>query len=262
MLYGEDGADRLFGGWGDAVDQLFGGGDIDRFLQPRYQINLTVIDEDQIKDYAANEARIYFAWLEKGWTDEEVESIDVGLDWLHHLTGGNRLLRMPDRVTELQFNRVYGLSDDGLGLLATNSGGGMINFADMAFLPGIGTDETVVHEIGHNWDDQFDALFFAGLSDWKLWNVAEYGIPAGYMQANRFGTLQWYDVDETWAWIYSSNAEFSRSDNYGQTNPREDFATCLETYYALTDPLSGANPKSNWLSKWNYINDWIARMRG
>ena len=52
-------------------------------------------------------------------------------------------------------------------------------------------------------------------------------------------------------YIYASTAQFARLDGYGKTNPKEDFASSLETYY------SGANAAANWQSKWNFIDNFL-----
>jgi Ca2+-binding RTX toxin-like protein len=260
-LYGESGNDGLFGGWGDGKDTLIGGTGRDRFLQSEYEVNFNIIDEDVVSDLAYEDARVTFRRGDVNWADSEIISIDKGLGWLHAKTNNTTLLELPDAVTELEVTRISSIPTTNPGtVLGDNDGKGHIRITTGGVNAGT-LDNTIVHEIGHNWDQQLDAIFFAALSDWKVWNLTDNGaVPAGYRQADTFGKLQsWTEGGKTYCWIYKSDAQFSRADGYGRSNVREDFATCIETYYDLTKPGSTENAASNWQSKWNYIDDWFAR---
>jgi Ca2+-binding RTX toxin-like protein len=261
ILFGGAGNDGLFGGWGDGRDTLWGESGRDRFLQTQYEINFFIIDEDLVQDLAYEDARVFFSRGDVNWTDAEVIAADKGLAWLHAKTNNTTLLEMPDSFTELNFRRVSFVSADSANtLLGDNSGGGRIRITNWGITAG-NVDATVVHEIAHNWDQEIDMFFFAALSGWREWNLTDDGaVPSGFTEAAKFGQPQrWTEGGDMYCWIYKSDAQFSRADGYGRTNPREDFATCLETYYALTKPGSTENPASNWQGKWNYINDWLAR---
>ena len=263
-LFGGAGNDGLFGGWGDGQDSLTGGAGADRFLQSRYDIKLTPIEEDKIQDLAYEDANVLFARGDKNWTDKEVIAADEGLAWLHKTTNNTSLLKTPGSDKPMSLSRFGYLEHDGMAAAGINSSG-KIWIADN------GTNgEVVVHEIAHNWDQQFDSIFFAQLSGWEVWNLTTNPtIKSNYLQAARFGEKQsWVSGGQKYCWIYRADAQFS--DTYGRTNPREDFATCLEKYYALTKGTdAGAatgtrpatNPAANWQAKWNYINDWLARKR-
>ena len=133
----------------------------------------------------------------------------------------------------------------------------------------IDPDELIVHELSHNWDTGFQILFFSALSDWKIVeltvfdvNANKYLVPAGYTQASTFGKANsWTSGGKTYAWVYRSNAEFARPDGYGRSNPYEDFASTVETFYVLAKTGVGKAGADTWLSKWNYVNDWLKTIK-
>ena len=88
----------------------------------------------------------------------------------------------------------------------------------------MGLKRLVFHEIGHNWDDELSSFaYFKTLSDWQPWYP---NLPplAGYTAANM--NL----VGEAEPWVYANSATFA--ENYGRTNPYEDFATVFEALFA------------------------------
>src|SRR5262249_56966694 len=100
----------------------------------------------------------------KNWTSEEIEQVDKAFAIVHNETGNTRLLKRKDGV-ELTFWR------DGRSDFAgsnSNREPGRIRLGDGAlkatetFLVG-----TVIHEIGHNWDNENDNWDgFLRLSGW------------------------------------------------------------------------------------------------
>lgn len=149
-------------------------------------------------------------------------------------------------------------------VLADNDSRGTIRVTSAALSGTWGpVDQTVVHEIGHNWDDEnLDWAGFLSLSGWEVWDLtANPTVKTGYTQATDLSgsasNLYWTAGGHTYCWIYRTGMQFSRSDGYGRTNPYEDFATCVETYYALAQGYIGANPASNWQAKWNFINTFL-----
>lgn len=54
-------------------------------------------------------------------------------------------------------------------------------------------------------------------------------------------------------WIYASNANFA--ENYGRTNPSEDFATVFEAMFAEVAGTTYSGP--NITSKFNYIETFV-----
>jgi len=255
-LEGGAGLDGLFGGWGDGRDTLNGGAGADRFLQARFNLGLFMADEDPITDLAFEDAQINFVNGEKNWTDEEIIWSDIGLAWLHRYVGNTRLLELSDG-SSMSFFRWKDI-----GINIADNDDGIIRVADRAFTDRTPIDETIVHEIAHNWDQNWDNLFFPLLSGWEIWNLTDNPtIKSGFQQAAFFGALQsWVGSDgETYCWIYKKGTEFANT--YGRTDPREDFATCLEAFYSLTKPGSKAYPAVMWQSKWNYIRDWLNYMK-
>ena len=80
------------------------------------------------------------------------------------------------------------------------------------------------------------------------------GLPAG--DATPSGYTRAVDLSNVpQNWVYLSTAQFYN--NYGHTNPLEDFATCLEGYYALSIGQPGANALTNWESKYDFIHNWL-----
>jgi Mlc titration factor MtfA (ptsG expression regulator) len=159
------------------------------------------------------------------------------------------LLEQRHDPSRLQLNLVFQrVTTLGANVLGDNNNSGRIRLADLAFTSSsTSVQEVVIHEIGHNWDNENPAWSnFQALSGWRSWAVGR-AVPAGFTRArNLQGVAQ--------PWIYRTGTSFSRLDGYGRTNPYEDFATCLETYY------SGKNPASNWQTKWNFINNWLNTM--
>lgn len=242
-LYGGDGYDWMDGGFGDdglfggaGYNLLYGGADDDRFL--------IAMPGESPQDADDRDAVLSFASGDKLWTDTEVAQVDIGLNWLHHATRNTSLLKLSDG-SSLTFSRVASLGSP--TTLADNDSAGTIQVADAAFTSATPVDQSTIHEIGHNWDNENEKWTeFQALSGWGDWDLAT-PIPDGYSRAmNLSSTPQ--------PWAYRSDAEFSRLDGYGRTNPREDFATCLETYY------TGQNPSENWQSKWDFINNFLISM--
>lgn len=211
-LSGNDGNDALFGG--SDHDALSGNGGADRFLQRQTKT------DDSISDRKTEDAVLTFVDGDADWTDNELAQIDVGLYWMVRRTNNTKLLKLSSGG-DIAIVRMHNLGTD---VLADNVGDGRIEFADLAF-----TDQdvpaTIVHEMGHNWDD-----------------------------ADENPTLQTFFDISRWrkkggVWTYDTNSQFASS--YGRTNPVEDFATSLEVYF------SQVKSPSLWQAKWNYIDGFL-----
>jgi hypothetical protein len=112
---------------------------------------------------------------------------------------------------------------------ADNDSDGKVRTADWCFQAAIPPGATVVHEIGHNWDEETGNFFedaWMRLSGWE---------PDGMGAAGKDGSL---DGD----WLYNFDAPFARG--YGKTNPREDWCAAWEAYYVNRNysALFGAPP--------------------
>jgi hypothetical protein len=182
------------------------------------------------------------------WSAPEIVAVDKGLGWLNRTTHNTFLLRLSRFGNDgMTFERDVWL---GPNILADNNSDGLIRVADAGFnTAGYPVDQSIVHEIGHNWDsadENSTVESFRQISDWKPLAI-ESAVPAGYTRAANL-------KGEPQPWIYQTGTQFARPDGYGRTNPFEDFASSLETYY------SGKNPSANWQAKWYYIDGFIRRM--
>jgi Ca2+-binding RTX toxin-like protein len=213
---GGAGNDGLFGGFGiyGGTDQLTGGTGHDRFLH---------MSPDVINDLGSTDARINFVnggvttvtftgqngsytFAAGNWTDSHVQTLDTALHTLHMATGNTRLLKKANRG-ELKFVRQGpGTSSTGGTFSAAAwNGDGVISVVSLS----IGT---ILHEIGHNWDTEFDATNWNALSGWTQADMS-----MNTMYTAGTGNDGWWRL---------SSAQFTST--YAQTNPYEDFAEHFE----------------------------------
>jgi hypothetical protein len=224
VLFGGNGSDQMLGGFGDdilaaghgndglyggsGVDQLYGGIGSDRFL---FQAG------DGVKDADRSDAVITFRNVTRAWSDSEIVAVDQGLALLHNRTGNTRLLKLSNGGG-LTFQRLTVLPQHPQAP-ADNDSLGNIRFADIQFtINRAVTPSVVVHEIGHNWDEQRENPFvdsFRAQSGWI-------STPTGTTPLYRSNDGQWF---------YGQNATFAR--HYGRTNPFEDFATTIEVAFGM-----------------------------
>jgi hypothetical protein len=228
-LKGGGGPDILFGGLGG--DRLSGGGGTDRFLSQA---------GDRALDKARVDARINFVNGNATWTDQEILLVDIGLERLQNRTGNTRLLKLPFG-RQLRFVRMTDLS----GALADNDSRGNIRFASLLFTSyASSTWETVIHEIGHNWDT-FDARepnrFFRGFLSLSGWTQSPPNFFA-YTSTFAYGEL----------WYYQTSASFATS--YARSHPAEDWS---ESFAAAFGGLGSSNIPA----KLQLINRWLNRLR-
>lgn len=234
LLVGNDGDDALFGGGFASGDTLVGNAGQDRFLVQANN-DATFSNRDSVSDAGAEDAVLKFINHDSNWTDAEIEVIDVGLQQLFDVTGNNRLLQDSLPSGDLRLFKYTVASLNGFGGLnrlsistrtefvngvpmTTNTYNREIRIADW--------DETseffnnqfrsiTLHELGHNWDSEAELAIGANLPGlWDTW----LGV-SGWTQS---GSGSWSHSD--------SDAAFA--EDYGQTNPFEDFATTWELYFS------------------------------
>jgi Ca2+-binding RTX toxin-like protein len=223
-LYGGAGLDQLDGKAGnDALygqydhDTLTGSAGADRFLQREKN------NDDTITDNTSDDAVMTFVDDTATWDDDEIAQLDVGLGWLVARTHNTKLLKRSNGA-EVAITRVINLGPD---VLADNIGDGRIEIADLTF----DFDDpaaTMVHELGHNWDDVHENPTIGQFFDISRWR-------------KRGGT-----------WTYDTTSDFAN--DYGRTDPLEDFATSFEVYF------SQAKGPALWMKKWTYINTFLDSM--
>jgi Ca2+-binding RTX toxin-like protein len=252
-LYGSGGEDVLDGGAGDdglygGIDQdtLTGGSGSDRFLEhtwidsfipPGYPFPVPYLAWGaSMTDFADEDARIGFqdgeqqtfhfagqdgAYTYAGgtWLQSEIETIDSALAVLHHTTGNDNLLEKSDGSG--MFFRRYGdliAATGSFSAGAVNAGSYIGFFANTFGGTGDQVRATVFHEVGHNWDTEYDAVGWQSLSGW-VHSATSPG--PEWTQA--------HDASGEWWYLTSHQNDFAR--DYGRTNPNEDFATCFGSYF-------------------------------
>jgi hypothetical protein len=249
-LYGGTGVDGLFGGIG-AGDRLEGGADSDRFLDElRYQplsfgaatVNLPVWSDNAV-DVTAEDARIGFVnsaqstttsfggqsgsytYAPGTFSDAEIEAVDAGLSALHRATRNNNLLQTPDdrMITFTRYGAMTASNGGSFTAGAWNSGNGSIVLLNGTFRGDYrATANTVMHEIGHNWYEGYNASSWRAQSGWLQWfNL--YGMNPGsnYIQGG----------DASGTWYYLKDAQYNFVSEYAKTNPNEDFAESFARFF-------------------------------
>jgi Ca2+-binding RTX toxin-like protein len=265
-LYGGTSADDLDGGSGD--DGVFGGSNTDtvrggtgddRFLSWKHATGWFGImyDPDTLEDVEGNDAKINFengndktiilegedeVYEAKDWSNADIERLDAALAVLHREVGNTTLLKT-SWGWEVTFER-YGGTGRGF------NSGGRITLTDAQFdrsdnyLRGY-----VLHEIGHNWDDEnpnWDA--FKLLSGWTSINPNNSTV---------FAKAEHYN------WWYRKNADFARG--YAKNSPYDDFAESFAAYFmdqagwdGGTDPYFDADEGAAAIpEKISLIDDWV-----
>lgn len=248
-LYGGDGVDKLFGGTGNdglyggyGTDELKGEGGSDRFLMTSVA--------DTVVDYSsASDVKVTFAnttssvsafggtYAAASWTQDEVEEADKALAVMHQRTGNATLLKY--NGAGLTFRRV-GMVAGSPSFVAAgwNSDSGVLTITGHAFSSNKWLHHTVIHEVGHNWEDEWAyAHGWKALSGWTDVNPNS----SAYTKSPAAGSNWWY----------LKTAPFVSE--YAKTNPKEDFAESFAEYFAVklkesfsTSP--GAPAKVNWVN--------------
>ena len=211
-LYGGGGNDGLFGGVDVGVaDRLRGEGGDDRFL------TRTILDG--YEDLADNDVRIRFNSGSSDWTEREVQNIDQAFAELQARTGSTRVLKDTIADGPLTFVKessavdYAGLNEyweewdwDDVHMdhnrLIHIADWNEANNSDNAAYRGV-----AIHEIAHNWDSSDEARHHPG------------------------GRTYWSDF-QNFHDASHEHADYARA--YGETNIREDFATCWEVAMGYT----------------------------
>jgi hypothetical protein len=160
------------------------------------------------------------------WTDAEIERIDEAFAALVERIGNTALLKKADG-NEMQFVRQGQVwdADDGRLLDSVRgwNGGGRVTIVDNGFRADSDVRRTVLHEIGHNWDEGAENEFVDEFRAVGGWHQFAGAVPADHERAEDNGWSDWCFDD-----IDADRDGFAR--NYGKMNPLEDFATAFEAY--------------------------------
>jgi hypothetical protein len=110
--------------------------------------------------------------------------------------------------------------------------------------------EVVLHEIGHNWDDE-------GEND----SIDRFRAISGWHDDPGLARYDHYVLSGDGSWVHFWNADFTRV--YAATEPGEDFADCFALYWlnelGLTPKLHDTQ-FSELSQKMAYIQDFIEEM--
>ena len=267
LLFGGNGIDALYGAAG--ADELNGGPDSDRFLDSYTNGFLGVNNwSDNHVDKTSDDARVGFndgnqsetchdnTYAAGTWTEDDVVAVDEGLKVLHEATANKNLLeRAPNGIFNgnlvilIRQGELLVPAADGFRCGAWNSNDGEeIFLPDASFDAGKSTAETIIHEFGHNWDDEYDAAGWQAKSGW-----IESAVPLGGNFAQ--------GPDNPSQWWYDTSLEGFVSD-YATNNPHEDFASSFANYFMNLAGLSfqgnsGGSDISTLPTKQTFMDDFL-----
>jgi len=263
VLRGNSGNDGLFGGAG--LDHMVGGNGADRFLLRKHH-------DDTHGNIEGIDAAVYFQGIGSDsldgdtfstgrWTDAEIETVDGALDVLHRRTGTTKLLKDSDGRS-MTYRRVgnCGCTTNGF-----NRSGPTLTLTDGAFSGNAEwTHRVVFHEVGHNWDSpNIVGNAWLDLSGWVRKGDPITDLWYTFVAPNEKRTSE--DSD----WWYDRDAHFAREDDYGQTNPREDFATCFAAYFMneagedyplATNSMSNSDLMNHLSDKVDFVDDLVEQL--
>jgi hypothetical protein len=236
-LYGGSGRDVLIGGQNNNADYLDGGSGQDRFIEwsstssGSYETRADVQSQDAVIFFRDSDEQTVTLGSNIGstefsagsWTQSEIEAADAAFLVLQNKTGNTTLLKT-NWGWELTFHRA-GSPTTNVNKADTvggwNSGWGSVTITEFAASQGSDNiQRVVVHEIGHNWDDE--SPFY---NDWKALSGWEGHIPGVHDLFPPEGKVKSDDGN----WWRDEDADFART--YGEMNPLEDWATMWEAYF-------------------------------
>ncbi len=229
-LYGGLGNDSLFGGVDTYVDYLYGQRGADRFLVRRG----TGITGDTA-DRSSEDARIFFEdgshitvpftnqttdgeYAAGQWTEQDIAWIDAAFAELVRRTNNNNLVGKSNGQ-EMTFVR-YGNTLSGPSGIAGWNDSGKIAINQFGISRGrTSVMDTVFHEIGHNWDEEYDGAGWRSLSGWTNRNPNDPAYSKG--------------TNPNQNWWYLTAAAFSSANSfYSHSDPNEDFAESFAAYFS------------------------------
>lgn len=240
ILRGGTGHDSLMAGDAAANDTLYGEDGSDRYL---------VQSGDYISDFAGDDATLRFENRTSVWNDQEIEILDGAFAKLFETTGNNRLLRDsldPNPLTFFKYSDLNGAA--GINYLSTSGTQSWVNgqwqwtytytreirLLDWNENSAWYNDQFVsvtLHEIGHNWDSLLELSQVSSQAS-QIWQ--SFLNLSGWRETNPNSGA--YSQSHDGNWWYLNSATFA--ENYGRTNPYEDWATIWEYYF---NPSSDAN---------------------
>jgi Ca2+-binding RTX toxin-like protein len=244
-LRGNGGDDGLFGGRDD--DMLYGGSGADRFLTQSGDTVHAVNDEDAQLSFKNSSGEVIWrglnriSWQGGSWTEKEIEVVDEALAALHHRANDTDLLKTSDG-DQVSIYRVGSSSDHLIG--GWNDGSDVYVTENTMDDDGDGTtadlDDAnfihclIFHEFGHFWDKEH-----GNWSDWKDLSGWSWGLFSG--------------------WTHDQTSGFARS--YGETSPKEDFATVfakvMQEYLGESYENNATGTDSGLQAKEDHINDFL-----
>jgi hypothetical protein len=271
-IFGGSGADTINGqGQDDAIvggtgkDSITGGSGDDRFVDKTWRDSFLFFPVDQwqdtIVDRQSNDARIGFrdgdeetvafggqnglyTFAAANWSQAEIETVDSALEVLHRATNNTRLLKKHDGG-DVVFVRQGGNtnSEGGTFNAAAWNDSGTIHMAAGAFDTANDTRQTAIHEIGHNFDEEFNASTWRALSGWTRDDKSN---DPNYRRGG----------DASGNWWHLRSASFAS--NYARTNPNEDFA---ETFASVFMRKGGFGTSlAEVAAKRDFMNNMVATL--
>ena len=225
-LYGGDGDDVLDGGAGNdglfggrGADKLTGGAGADRFLV--LAGTNPVQDENKAED-----AILTFKKGTKDWDPADIQRLDAAFAILHSEAGSTKLLKLSDGGGKfkdaggLTFER--NATGSTSGTLGSNDNVGTIRLTDLAVNTQDRLVGTVLHEIGHNWDDATENPHwqkFLEESGWRPVTNRSTPVAADYIR-NEAGT---------WEYLKAKDSAFVS--DYARESPKDDFAESFAAHF-------------------------------
>lgn len=240
-MYGGDHTDGLYGGYG--VDILDGGFGSDRFLMTETPDAILVREaRDAVLQFTNTSGWVSGpsvqydddeAYKGASWTQTEIERLDPALAVVHERAGGPVFLRfdgddMVFRRCGVEVVDPTGGWRDNKHYAGWNDNDGTITLNDYTFNGGDEKiHELVLHELGHNWDDEDPVGQWGVFKSLSGWVPSLFAAFPPFLNGVLNGT---YLLSGDGEWIYrSSQQEFTRE--YARNNPMEDFAESFMMYW-------------------------------
>jgi hypothetical protein len=198
---------------------------------------------------------------DKNWSESELNDLDAGLSKIP-----STLLLDDDKLGTI--TRYSALTDDdGNAVFAQAQGNGEIEFTDLGVASTYrygelhGVTETIMHEIGHHFDDENPRWKeFMAISGWR-----DLGPESAFSSVTDGATAKGKDLGITddpegdyvvsrryeHTWVHKAGAEFGKGP-YTQNNPYDDFAETFMQYMYDPDNLKMTAP-----NKYEFIKQFL-----